>query len=908
MLDGVGLGPAWLRVWGEAGIGKTTVLQAGISDARERGYRVLASSPAEAELRLSYSGLTDLLDNVDEATFEGLSAPRRRALEAALLRRADVDQESDPRAVATGLLSVMIRLSGATPLLLAIDDLQWLDEPSRRVVAFAFRRCRGPVVLLTTERPEFLADARNELCPSDPDRILRMQVGPLTVGALHHVIRQATGRSFARPTMLSIADRSSGNPFFAIEIARSLGVLATGVPALPSTLAQAVNKRIGLLAPAVREVMLVASAAAQPRVELIGQACGAADILEVLASAEDSGLVELSGGELRFRHPLWAEGVYNDASGPERRAVHARLSSLVEDVEERARHLALSATAGPAETVSALDAAADRARARGAASAAAELLEMAIGLGARDAARRVRAACDHFDADDPGRATELLEDVVADLGPGPQRAEALVLLGALSYQGNDYVEAIEILEQAYAEAGEAPSLRGRIAMELAVALNNSGQLQRGAEYATIAVGAAGAVGDDGLLAEALSGHEVYQFMLGHEIDEDSLALALDLEDRDRRSHAVLWPSLNAAMIQIWTHQLMRARSSFAELHDRCVERGSESDLWFVLAHSSQLALWCGDVEAAERLQDELTDRADMTGSDIPQALALGVRGLIAAWRGRVPEARTAGSSALTLLRQSRFAVAALYSLGALGMVELSVGNAAAAADYLAPAAAQMTAYEFAEPALIPFWPDAAEALITVGRFEEAEVIIERLEVSGGNPSRIWARAMAARCRGLLLAARGDVEGAAAAYGKALTVHEQLPDSRYDLARTLLVAGQLQRRRRERRAARASLARAAQLFEEVGTNQWATQARAELDRTGSSFGGPDQLTPTEARVAELAASGHTNREVAALLFISAKTVEANLARVYRKLGIHSRAELGRTMAQASSKGNPPRHEE
>ena len=653
LLDNVGSEPAWLRAWGEAGIGKTTLLQMGISEAGERGYRALASSPAEAELRLSYSGLTDLLDNVDEAVFEALSAPQRRALEAALLRRADADQESDPRAVATGLLSVVTRLSAATPLLLAIDDLQWLDEPSRRVVAFAFRRCRGPVVLLTTERSEFLADVRNDLCPSNPERIGRMQVGPLTVGALHHVIRRATGRSFARPTMLSIAERSSGNPFFAIEIARSLAVPATGVPVLPSTLTQVVNERIGLLAPAVREVMLVASAAAQPRVELIGQACGAADILEVLASAEDSGLVELSSGELRFRHPLWAEGVYNDASGPERRAIHARLSSLVEDVEERARHLALSATASAEETVSALDAAADHARARGAASAAAELLEMAIGLGGRDAVRRVRAARDHFDADDPGRASQLLEDVVADLGPSPQRAEALVLLGALAYKGNNYVEAIEILEQAYAEAGEEPSLRGRIAMELAVALNNSGQLKRGAEYATIAVSAATAVGDDALLAEALSGHEVYQFMLGHEIDEGSLALALDLEDPERRSHAVLWPSLNAAMIQIWTHQLVRARSSFAELHDRCVERGSESDLWFVLAHSSQLALWCGDVEAAKRLQDELTDRADMTGSDIPQALALGVRGLIAAWRGRVPEARTAGASALALLRQSR---------------------------------------------------------------------------------------------------------------------------------------------------------------------------------------------------------------------------------------------------------------
>ena len=381
LLDSVGLGPAWLRVWGEAGIGKTTVLQAGIPDARERGYRVLTSSPAEAELRLSYSGLTDLLDNVDEATFEALSAPRRRALEAALLRRADADQESDPRAVATGLLSVMIRLSGATPLLLAIDDLQWLDEPSRRVVAFAFRRCRGPVVLLTTERPELPRGRAERAVP------LRSRSDPSDAGRAPHCQSATPRHPPSHRSLICPPDHAEhrravvGEPVLCHRDRPFACRSRTGVPALPSTLAQVVNERIGLLARRVREVMLVASAAAQPRVELIGQACGAADILEVLASAEDSGLVELSGGELRFRHPLWAEGVYNDASGPERRAVHARLSRLVEDVEERARHLALSATAGPAETVSALDAAADRARARGAASAAAELLEMAIGLG-----------------------------------------------------------------------------------------------------------------------------------------------------------------------------------------------------------------------------------------------------------------------------------------------------------------------------------------------------------------------------------------------------------------------------------------------------------------------------------------------------------------------------------------------
>ncbi len=903
LLGGTGSSPAGLAFWGEAGIGKTTIWAAGISTAQESGYTVSACQPTTAELRLTYSGLADLLTGVSEAVFEGLTLVQRRALDAALLRGRESDAAPDPRAVATACLSVINQLATLAPLLVAIDDVQWLDEPTRRVVAFAMRRCRGPIALLTAERSEDTPEGRNDLCPPDPTRLSYMRVGPLSVGALHHVVHNETGRSFPRPTMLRIAAVSAGNPFFAVEIARSLTGRATGPPTLPGTLRQVVDERIGTLAPEVRDALMAASALAEPSLALVGRTSGADDVALLLAPAEDSGVVDLSGGRVRFTHPLWAEGVYRGVGPARRRMLHQQLSQLVEDVEERARHLALGAIGSSEETARALDAAADHARSRGAASAAAELLELAIALDPIDPARRVRAARDHFDADDPGRARELLEGVVADLAPCRQRAEALALLGTVIYENDDYGRGVEMLERAFEEAADDRGLRCNIALELGMALVNSGRLDAAWRYSRVAVHEAETLGNDGLLAEALAGREVMRFMQGGDVDEGSLARALTLEDPDYRSHAVLWPSLNAAMIHLWTHQIERARADFSGLHDRCVERGSESDLWFVLAHATQLALWCGDTPSAERHLAEITERARMAGGDTTQALARAVAGVVAAWRGRVEEARAAASEAVASLTQSRFAMAVLHALGALGMVELSLGDAGAAAEYLAPAAAQMMAFGVADPALVPFWPDAAEALVALGRLDEAEPIVEYLEASGQRSTRIWARAVGARCRGLLSAARGDLNEAAGTYQRSLAAHAELPAARYDRARTLLVTGKLQRRRGQRRAARSSLEEAGRLFDDVGTDQWAIQARAELDRLGARPGPTDRLSPTEQHVAVLAASGLTNREVAAALFISPKTVEANLARAYRKLGIHSRAELGRHIALTPVDGRP-----
>ena len=194
--------------------------------------------------------------------------------------------------------------------------------------------------------------------------------------------------------------------------------------------------------------------------------------------------------------------------------------------------------------------------------------------------------------------------------------------------------------------------------------------------------------------------------------------------------------------------------------------------------------------------------------------------------------------------------------------------------------------------MAPFLPDAIEAMIQLGRLDEAESLIELFEANGRRLDRAWMSAAGGRCRGMLFAARGEVKAAARAVERALAEHDRVPMP-FERARTQLLFGQLQRRMRHKDAAAATLRDAISTFELLETTLWAARARSELARTEAvGVGHIGELTPSERRVAELAASGMTNREVAAAIFLSPKTVEFHLLHIYRKLGIHSRAELGR----------------
>ena len=314
-----------------------------------------------------------------------LPDPQRRAIDFVLLRGPAEPAVTDYRATGAALLSVLDRLADHTPVLLAIDDLQWMDSSTAQVADFALRRLSSPVAVLAALRSPGDSDQELPLLQSDPDRIHRVRVGPLSLGALHQMLRTRTGSSFPRPALTRIAQISGGNPFYALELAWGTRREGPADPAspLPQTLAQLVRIRIDGIRPDVQPALLAAAALGEPTVELIQFALdtGPAEAERLLEAAEDYGVITLDGHRVRFTHPLLATGVYTAASPARRRGMHRRLAELTADPEERARHIAQAATRLDAASAAALDQGAARARARGAPAAAAELLELAIKLG-----------------------------------------------------------------------------------------------------------------------------------------------------------------------------------------------------------------------------------------------------------------------------------------------------------------------------------------------------------------------------------------------------------------------------------------------------------------------------------------------------------------------------------------------
>jgi DNA-binding NarL/FixJ family response regulator len=236
----------------------------------------------------------------------------------------------------------------------------------------------------------------------------------------------------------------------------------------------------------------------------------------------------------------------------------------------------------------------------------------------------------------------------------------------------------------------------------------------------------------------------------------------------------------------------------------------------------------------------------------------------------------------------------MVGLSALGFLELSLGNAAEADRHLNPLVARMEAAGVREPGAARFVPDAIEALIALGRLDEAETLLIRLERRARTLDRASALAASARCRALLAAARGDLASALSTLEAALAEHDRAAMP-FERARTLLVLGEVRRRAKYKRAARETLEAALAVFEELGAELWAAKARSDLGRIGGRAPATDALTPTERRVAELVAEGRPTKVVAGELFVSVKTVEGHLSRIYAKLGVRSRAELAARFA-------------
>jgi DNA-binding CsgD family transcriptional regulator len=895
-LDELTSGFQGLVLEGEAGIGKTVLWEAATAEARSRGFLVLVARPVEAETSLSYSGLTDLLADVEADVFEALPPPQRAALDVALLRSGPGGAAPDQRAVFTAITAILRRLAESAPVVVAVDDLPWLDGPSAGALAFAARRLGGDAVGLIGAVRSGRGDGIERLPETlSGEQFTRLRVGPLGLAAIHHVIKERLGESPPRPMLLRVHRASGGNPLFALELARRLEEIAPApgeALAVPDDLRALVEARLRKLPARTRAALLTVAAISQPTsAELVEP--------EALRAAEHAGIVVTDGPRVRFSHPLYASAIYLSVPRVDRRRLHRRIAGLVADPEERARHLSLATEGADGEVAAALDEAAALARSRGAPDVAAELQERARSLTPADrpdeARQRAFRAAEHsFHAGDFRGARRILEQLLEELPPGPSRVPSLHLLAEAVHRDSGPEPAIAYLREACEEARGDAALLAPTELYLAFTLQSTGRFEELREPAERAVAHAEAAGDEALLAEALAVSAVGGFLLGEGFHEGKIARALELEDQDRAVPIEMRPTLIAGLLFLYTGDFDRARPLLERLRARMVERGEETELPMLLGNLAWLESWAGRLDAASAFAEQSLELAEQTGAETVRMMSLALRSVAEAHAGKVEATRVVAGEALALAERTGWRVGSFWPLYSVAFLELSLGDPKAAASALAPLIALVEAQGVVEPIRAFFVPEAAEALAATGEIERAERLAVAFEERSRELGRPWAIATGARCRAVALAARGDVGGAVEALERALAAHEQAPRP-VELARTLLVKGRLHRRRHETRAAREALERALAICEGVGATLWADRVREDLGRVAPRRV-EGELSETEERIAELAASGLTNRKIAEQLFLSTKTIEANLARAYRKLGIHSRAELGARLAE------------
>jgi DNA-binding CsgD family transcriptional regulator/Tfp pilus assembly protein PilF len=897
-------GPRGLIIEGEAGAGKTSIWEAALAAATGRGLWVLSARPGESEASYAYAALGDLLaGHVD--TIAALPARQRRALEVALLVGDEEGEAPDQHSVALGLLGMVRHLADERPLVLAIDDVQWLDAPSELVLRFASRRLGalrvGVLVAWRTYGSEPVPLGLERTLDSD-----RLRLRPLSLGAIQRLIKDRLGFLPPRPALRRLYELAGGNPFFALELGRALrdGTIELQPDErLPVALEALVDARLGSLSADARDALAGAAALAQPTVELVEAVTGVDQA--ALDEAVRAQVVHLHDGRVRFTHPLLASGAYAARDASRRRDLHARAAEHVSNPEERARHLALAAT-GPDERVaSALEDAARRAEARGAPPAAAELYERAVRLtppedGGAELRRKIKQGFCTFQTGDGRRARALLDEVVEALGPGPDRARALISLARVRSYDDDLRAAEELFRQALAEAqGDDEILAGAGENLAAILFRLRERLEEAIELTRAAERAARTAGDTGWLAETLGSRLLAQAALGRTREAaETLEAALEIQPACHDHRALAQPLFQVAVVWLWWDELERAKEAFEHLAERAREMGEEGSLPYVLVLSAQVECVRGDFALAARHADEGYELAEQGGQTTLGAYLLALRAAAHAGAGEADAARAAAGRALELADRTSGRPAEHFARGALGLVELSVGRPKEASAALGPLVEFLRRERIVEPGTARVVPDQIEALIGLGDLDEAGELLEWFTASTAHLKRPSALAAAARCRGLLLAERGDAEGALAELERAVELSEQSPVP-LERGRALLCCGAMHRRTRHKREARTELEGARTSFEQLGASAWAERAHTELASVGGRGRTPGLLTPTEGRVAELVAEGLQTKQVAAALFVSPKTVEGHLTNIYAKLGVHSRTELARRMQDVRS---------
>jgi DNA-binding CsgD family transcriptional regulator len=891
-VSGIPDGASTLVLEGEAGMGKTTLWRFGVETAEGAGVCVLGAQPGESETALSFSGLGDLLDSVLAEAMAPLPAGQRAALARALVLEEEVGgPRPDAHAAGVALLNALRGLASTRCVLVAVDDVQWLDAASAAALAYAARR-------LKTEHVGLLLSCRtgvDSVLVGELRRVPRcgdVWVGSLEPSALHEVVHEHLGIALPRPLLTEVHQASGGNPFYALEIVRMLQRSEMSVEAgrplpVPESLHDLVHARVRALPQESRDFLIAAAAHAQPTISITETASGVKRDVG-LPPACEARIVETDGNRIRFTHPLLAAGALETADPVRRAEIHARLAELLEDPEARAWQLAASVDEPDEAIAEAIEEAAHHARSRGAPRPAALLLDRAEQLTPNDrqdeAVRRaVEAAYLHFEAGDSRRAEAKLREVIAPLPPGPLRAGALVVFARIRlYERPE--EARDLFVQVVEETQDRRTLA--IAHE-GVAACSVWLFERFDEllrHTELALELASDVGDDALAADAIGARLRAEILLGYDTAA-ATTRAMALQDAAHELRVMDQPLNSLAWCWTWTDEHARARDALVDLMQRAHELGDENVrpwLLFLLGDVDQIL---GHLETALERATEGEEAAKQSGQPLFEWLNLALQSLVQAQLGRAELARQAARRALGMDSGN---LVGLTARAALAHVERSLGNSNEVVANLEPSVAFVQRERLVEPGATRFIPDQIEALVELGRPEALE-LLGWYEGNAHRLERVSALANCARCRGLLAAQAGDLDSALAAYEEALAWHAKV-ELPLDRGRTLLALGAAQRRLKRRREARATLDEALAIFERIGAALWAEQTRAELKRISGRAATPGALTPAEERVASLVAEGKTNKEVAAALFLSERTVEGHLARIFGKLGIRHRIEL------------------
>jgi DNA-binding CsgD family transcriptional regulator len=880
-------GPRGLVLSGEAGIGKSTLWCAGVEAARDEGLQVLLSRPTEPEHGLAFAGLSDLLEAVATELLSSLSPPRRRAMEGALLVRDDA--VVDPRALGVALRDGLEELSRDLDLVVAIDDVQWLDDESARALAFALRRIEAPLGLLVARRSgiETTGSRLAEALPGEA--VVELPVGALSLEATRAMVLARLDRTLARPALRRIHALSAGNPFFSLEIARVLdGPIDPTEPLpIPGSLQGLMMKRLEAVPGAARAVLGLVAAHGNPSVDLL-RAAGVSD--DELDLALDSDVLRLEGSTVVFTHPLLASTAYGQLLPGERRRVHRVLGGLVSDAIARARHLALSAAGADLDTAATLDSAAQHAHLRGAVGVAAELRAHALRLTPDDdvAGRHLRTielAHAHLANGNHARASQLARHLMERTESGEQRAAAVLLLCEVD---GGRRELTDMLLEALDDVVGNALLTFRLHLLLGWNLSMSDRTAVAEVHASTALELAEQLDEPVLIAEALWTLAAVRANRGAPDTEQIVDRAFAASERIDDSTAVVRLAEHISpAVTTWTGEHRRLRQllepACAEVADHD-ELAVEPALWKMIF----VELAAGRLHAAETVARQHGAIANAyllegtgSGGCFPLALTL-------ALRGQLDEARRLADAVLGADGNAPlWAEAQMEAI--VGRVELWTGSPGTACDHFAVAEQRLPS---AEPVLRHWRADYVEALLAVERSDQAVELLNGWDRDARRLCRTTVLAEVRRCRGLVAASQGDVNEAEALLEQAVAESAAVGDP-IGRARALLALGRVRRRAKKKRASRDAIQSAVELFDECGADEFAGAARAEL---GSISGRRrhEGLTPSERRTAALAADGRTNREIATELFLSVSTVETHLSHVYAKLGIRSRTELARTL--------------